>query len=284
MSVKHRVGFVGLGDMGEPMAHNLIAAGFDLTVFDVRNEPLELAKTKGARVARSLQELAQNSELIGLCVWSEDQLLDCIYGEEGLFASDAEARTLLIHSTVTPQTVQRIAKDCAARSWEFVDAPVSGGRAGSVAGTLTLMLGGTKESVQRCQSYCQAVGKNIFHIGENPGAGSIAKICNNMMALCNAFVVAESLKLASAYGISEEQIVKCARVSTGNSWFIENHGYFDQMLATHPQPDVFYKDLWEALEAGREKGVELLISGVVALSGPRLTQERKTTLRNRESK
>ncbi len=281
MSIQQRVGFVGLGDMGEPMAHNLADKGFHLTVFDVRSEPLAVAKGKGAQLASSLKDLADASELIGLCVWSEAQLLDCFYGEKGLFASEGEARTVLIHSTITPQAVQRLAGDCASRGWHLLDAPVSGGRAGSIAGTLTLMVGGAKETVQRCDAYLKAVGKNIIHIAETPGAGSIAKLCNNMMALCNAFVVSEAMKLASAYGISEEAIVHCARVSTGNSWFIENPAFFDHLLATHPQPDVFYKDLWEAVEAGKQKGVELTISGVVALSGPRLAEERKSILRAR---
>ncbi|QHE84305.1 NAD(P)-dependent oxidoreductase [Hydrogenophaga sp. BPS33] len=281
MSIQQRVGFVGLGDMGEPMAHNLVGKGFHLTVFDVRSEPLAVAKDKGAHLADSLRALADTSELIGLCVWSETQLLDCFYGDRGLFASQATARTVLIHSTITPQMVQRLAADCAARGWDLVDAPVSGGRAGSVAGTLTLMVGGDTEAVRRCDGYLKAVGKNIFHIGDAPGAGSIAKLCNNMMALCNAFVVSEAKKLASAYGICEEAIVECARVSTGNSWFIENEGFFDNLLTTHPQPDVFYKDLWEAVEAGKQKGVELTISGLVALAGPRLAEERKSILRER---
>ncbi|HSV82405.1 MAG TPA: NAD(P)-binding domain-containing protein, partial [Ramlibacter sp.] len=115
--MQQRVGFVGLGDMGEPMAHNLIAKGFDVTVFDVRPTPLTVAKSKGARSAETLRDLADASDLIGLCVWSEEQLLECIYGERGLFASQGRARTLLIHSTVTPRAVQRIANDCASRGW-----------------------------------------------------------------------------------------------------------------------------------------------------------------------
>lgn len=263
------------------MAHNLVAKGFYLTVFDVRSEPLATAKSKGAHLAASLKDMADVSDIVGLCVWSESQLLDCFYGERGLFSSEAKARTVLIHSTVTPQTVERIAGDCASRGWHLLDAPVSGGRAGSVAGTLTLMVGGNMQAVRQCDGYLNAVGKNIFHIAETPGSGSIAKLCNNMMALCNAFVIAEAKKLASAYGIPEQSIVNCARVSTGNSWFIENPEFFDHLLETHPQPDVFYKDLWEAVEAGKQKDVELTISGVVALGGPRMVQERKSILRHR---
>lgn len=278
------VGFVGLGDMGEPMAHNLIARGFDVSVFDLRAAPLQLVKEKGGRVASSLKELADTCDTLGLCVWSEEQLLDCFYGEGGLFASEAGGRTLLVHSTVTPGFIDRVAKDCDQRGWDLLDAPVSGGRAGSIAGTLTLMVGGAMPAFERCEPYLRAVGTNIFHMGETPGAGAVMKLCNNMMALCSAFVANEAFKLATAFGIDEKSVIDCARVSTGNSWIIEHPGFFDDLLTSHPHPDVFYKDLWEAVEAGKKKGLELTISGVVALCGPRFSEERKAIIRERKSR
>lgn len=279
-----RVGFVGLGDMGEPMAHNLLAKGFEVSVFDLRPGPLKIAKDKGAQVAASLADLADSCDTIGLCVWNEDQLTDCIYGEGGLFSSETTGRTLLIHSTVTPGFIARLAKSCGERGWHLLDAPVSGARAGSIAGTLTLMVGGDRASFLRCEPYLKAVGSNVFHMGETPGAGSVMKLCNNVMALCNAFVANEAFKLATAFGIDERRVIECARVSTGNSWIIEHPGFFDNLLTTHPQPDVLYKDLWEAVEAGKSKGLELTISGLVALCGPRMSEERKTVIRERSSR
>lgn len=279
-----RVGFIGLGDMGEPMAHNLLAKGFPVSVFDTRPAPLQTAQAKGAVVAASLAAMAENCDVIGICVWSEDQVNEILYGKDGLLSGTARGVTLLIHSTVTPQTVERIETACAAKGWSVLDAPVSGGRAGSVAGTLTLMVGGSKPNFDRCRPYFDAVGKNIFHVGERAGMGEVAKLCNNIMALCNCFVVAETLKLAVAYGIEEAAIVEVARVSTGNSWWTENPEFFDNLITHHPQPDVLSKDLWEAVYAGREKGLDLLLSGVVALSAPRMTSERIAQLHARAAK
>jgi len=280
-SIALRVGFIGLGDMGEPMAHNLLAKGFPVTVFDTRAEPLQAAKARGAVVATSLAAMAGSCDVIGICVWSEEQVNEILHGQDGLLSGDAQGVTLLIHSTVTPQMVERTEITCASRGWNVLDAPVSGGRAGSVAGTLTLMVGGSKQNFDRCRPYFDAVGKNIFHVGERAGMGEVAKLCNNMMALCNCFVVAETLKLAAAYGIDETAIVEVAKVSTGNSWWIENPQFFDHLIMHHPQPDVLSKDLWEAVYAGREKGLDLLLSGVVALSAPRMTSDRIAQLRAR---
>lgn len=276
-----RLGFIGLGDMGEPMAHNLIDKGFDVTVFDVRQECLELAANKGAKVAKHLAEIADSCDIVGICVWSEEQLLSILYGEKGLFSSDARNLTLLIHSTVSPQTVQDIAATCANKGWQVLDVPVSGGRAASIAGKLTLMVGGSREVFSKCEPYFQAVGENIFYIAETPGAGEVAKLCNNLMALCNAYIVTEALKLGAAYGIAEDVVLDVAKVSTGNSWFVENRSFFDNIISTHSQPDVLSKDLWSAIDVAKEKGIELIIASVVAISAPRKTAERIELLRKR---
>lgn len=266
--------FIGLGDMGEPMAHNLLKAGFRVTVFDVRPEPIAAARALGAQVAQRPSDIPANCPLIGICVWSEQQVEELLHGEHGLLRSTAKDVTLLLHSTVTPQLVERTAAACAARGWTLLDAPVSGGRAGSVAGTLTLMVGGAAEAFARCRAYFDAVGSNIFHVGEQAGAGAVAKLCNNLMALCNAFAMAEARQLAGAYGVREDMLFDVARVSTGNSWWIEHADFFDNLIRTHAQPDVLSKDLWECVQAGREKGLDLVVAGTTALSAPRLTRER----------
>jgi 3-hydroxyisobutyrate dehydrogenase-like beta-hydroxyacid dehydrogenase len=272
------VAFIGLGDMGEPMAHNLLAAGFRVTVFDVRAQPLALARDKGATVAKTPADIPAQCPVIGLCLWNEQQIDDVLHGEHGLMRSEARDVTLLVHSTVTPQLVARIVAACDERGWTVLDAPVSGGRAGSVAATLTLMVGGDKPAFERCLPYFNAVGKHVFHVGTRPGAGAVAKLCNNLMALCNIFALAEATQLAAAYDVNEKTMLDVARVSTGNSWWIENWGFFDNLIGTHAQPDVLSKDLWECVEAAREKGLELTIAGVTALSAPRLTRERLASL------
>ncbi|RYG10208.1 MAG: NAD(P)-dependent oxidoreductase [Burkholderiales bacterium] len=277
------VGFIGLGDMGGPMADNLVAAGFDVTVFDARPEPLRAAAAKGARIGTTLAALASTCSTIGICVWSDEQLVGAVLGEEGLIAGTAKSLTLVVHSTVRPATIERIAKAFAARAWSVIDAPVSGGRAASLTGTLSLMVGGDKSLFERHQPYLDAVGKNIFYVGAMPGLGEVAKLCNNLMGLCSAFAIVEGMKLGAAYGLDEETICRIASVSTGNSWYIQNWGFFDHLIKTHPQPDILYKDLWEAVHAGKDKGLQLVITGMVALTAPRLMSERHAELTRREA-
>jgi 3-hydroxyisobutyrate dehydrogenase len=278
------VAFIGLGDMGEPMAHNLLKAGFRVTVYDVRPEPLAAARALGASCAQRPADIPDRCSRIGICVWNEEQVEDLLHGESGLLRSGARDVTLLLHSTVTPQLVQRIAASCAARGWSVLDAPVSGGRAGSVAATLTLMVGGDTVAFERCADYLRAVGRNIFHVGTEPGAGAVAKLANNLMALCNAFAMSEALQLAQAYGVRENTLMEVARVSTGNSWWIENRDFFDNLIRTHAQLDVLSKDLWECVQAGREKGLDLAVAGITALSAPRLTRERLQYLAARDER
>jgi 3-hydroxyisobutyrate dehydrogenase len=272
------VGFVGLGDMGGPMADNLVAAGFDVTVFDTRAGPLEGAVAKGAKAARSLQEMPGRCASIGICVWSDEQLIDAVFGAAGLLSAKSPALTLIIHSTVRPQTVERIASAFEARGWAVLDAPVSGGRAASLKGQLSLMVGGDEALFARHAPYFNCVGLNVFHVGARAGLGEVAKLCNNLMGLCNAFAILEALKLGAAYGVEEDVIRRVAAVSTGNSWYVENWGFVDNLIQTHPQPDILYKDLWEATYAAKDKGLQLVITGLVALTAPRLMKERHIDL------
>ncbi|HSV84606.1 MAG TPA: SgcJ/EcaC family oxidoreductase [Ramlibacter sp.] len=269
-----RVGFIGLGDMGGPMADNLLAAGFDLSVFDLRPGPLEAARAKGARAAQSLRELADSCGTIGICVWSDDQLTEAVLGPQGLIHGQAAQLTLVVHSTVRPRTVEEIAEAFAPKGWAVLDAPVSGGRAASLTGTLTLMVGGERAQYERHLPYFQAVGEHLFHVGPLAGLGEVAKLCNNLMGLCNAQALIEALKLGTAYGIEEEMLRDVARVSTGDSWYVRNWSFVDNLLKTHPQRDVMYKDLGEALHAARARGVQLLLTGAAAAAAPQIYEER----------
>jgi 3-hydroxyisobutyrate dehydrogenase len=278
------IGFIGLGDMGGPMAHNLIAGGFDVTVFDLRREALLAAKEKGARIADSLAGLPQSCRTVGICVWSDDQVNDAVLGPQGLITGDAKAFTLVVHSTVRPQTIDRIAAAFAPKGWEVVDAPVSGGRAASLTGTLSLMVGAPKASYERLLPYLNTVGAHLFHVGEKPGLGEVAKLCNNLMGLCNTYAVVEAMKLGASYGIDEEMVRKVASVSTGMSWYTEHWEFVDNLIKTHPQRDVLYKDLWEAVYAAKQKDLQLVLTGVAALSAPGLIDERRALLNDRQQK
>lgn len=277
-----RVGFIGLGDMGGPMAHNLLAAGFDVEVFDLRRAAMLDAKQRGARIADGLASLPGTCRTIGVCVWSDEQVMDAVLGSQGLVTGNAETLTLVVHSTVRPQTIDRIADAFAAKGWEVVDAPVSGGRAASLTGTLSLMVGATKASYERLLPYLNTVGQHIFHVGEKPGLGEVAKLCNNLMGLCNVYALVEAMKLGASYGIDEVMVRKVASVSTGMSWYSEHWDLVDNLIRTHPQRDVLYKDLWEAVLAAKQQDLQLVLTGVAALSAPGLIDERRALLEERQ--
>lgn len=267
--------------MGGPMAANLARANAGLVVFDTRSEAVAELVKEGAEAAHSLADMANRCSTIGICVWSDAQLEEIIFGVEGLLVARAGPTTLIIHSTISPARISDIADRCAKEGWQAIDAPISGGRAGAINGTLTLMVGGSKELFDLHQPYFKVIGEHIFHVGLMPGSGEVAKLCNNLMGLCNAYGIVEAMKLGAAYGVDEAMIRDTAMVSTGNSWYLENYGFFDNLIETHPHLSVLYKDLWEAVHAAQAKDLHLVISGSVALSAPALLAERREHLRAR---
>lgn len=276
------IGFVGLGDMGGPIAENLQKKfGRPIQVFDLKPDLCAKLKRSGAVVAPSLVELAKACETIGVCVWNEMHLMDVVFGEGGLLSSGAKDRTLVIHSTVTPAAIERIAGRCRSEGWKVLDAPVSGEAMARFDGTLTVMVGGDRKRFDDNAHYFSCIGTKIFHVGEREGAGEVVKLCNGLLYLCTVFCGIEALKLAKAYGISERTVFDIASVSTGNSWYVQNPDFLDYMMLTHPQPDDLAKDVWEAVKAAKDVDLQLVIGGAVAMISPRLSRERRAELLSR---
>ena len=276
------VGFVGLGDMGGPIAENLQQKfGRPIQVFDRKKDLCSKLERSGAVVASSLAQLAQDCQSIGICVWNELHLVDAIFGEGGLLSGNARDRTLIVHSTVTPAAIAKIADGCRAKGWKVLDAPVSGMRMARFDGTLTVMVGGNRKSFDDHLHYFKCIGKEVFHVGEREGAGEVAKLCNGLLYLCTVFCGIEALKLAKAYGVSEKTVFDIAAVSTGNSWYVQNPDFLDNMMLTHPQPEDLGKDVWEAVKAAKDVDLQLVIGGAVAMISPRLSRERRADLLSR---
>lgn len=283
MASELTVGFVGLGDMGAPIAENLQRKyGRPIRVFDLKPGLCEQLRRAGAQVASSLQDIAMTCDTIAVCVWNEGHLMDVVFGERGLLASQARNRTLVIHGTVTPSAIERIAAGCRAQGWSVLDAPVSGERNARFDGTLTVMVGGPKKAFDAHRHYFDCMGRRIFHVGEREGAGEVVKLCNGLLYLTSVFCGIEALKLAKAYGIEEQTVFDIASVSTGNSWYVQNPDFLDKMMLTHPQPADLAKDVWEAVKAAKDVDLQLVIGGVVAMMSPRLSRERRAELLARE--
>lgn len=280
MESSDRVGFVGLGTMGKPMVVALVRAGIATVVYDQRADAMASVVALGASPAPSLAYMAEHCRLICICVLDDDQVRDVIMGATGLLAAIADAppsmpeRTIVIHSTCSLDTIAELTEASRGLGVHVVDAPVSGAREGAEEGTLTIMVGGEAEQVALCTPILDAVGSTTFHVGSTAGAGTAAKLANNLMALCNGLVAIEALSLSSAYGINDATMLAIASVSTGSSYWTTKPDSLDQFR--HPQgrsEDVGYivsKDLRNALSAGRAKGKELSICAVAAEVGATL--------------
>ena len=223
-----RVGFIGLGNMGKPMAKNLLEAGFALCVLDLDPMPVAELVALGARAAATPRALAETSDIICSVVMNDRQTLDIMLDPaEGVLAGAAPGSLIVLHSTIGVDTCRAVAAGAAAKAIAVIDAAVSGAEERAELGTLSLMIGGDAAQVERARPLFEVVGSQLFHVGEL-GMGQVAKQCNNLMSLVNIHVVEEALRLAARLGIAETKMREVAQASTGDSWALRN---IDQMRA-----------------------------------------------------
>lgn len=269
-----KVGFIGLGNMGKGMAVNLARAGVDLTVFDLSAEPLRELAALGAKVAGSCGELGERCDIVEIVVVNDRQVEQVVYGDgrgdRGVLATARPGTIIVIHSTVHPETCQKIAAAARERGVGVIDAAVSGAEARSKEGTLTLMVGGPTELVDACRPIFDIVGERVFHLGE-VGRGQVAKLCNNLMSIVNLATVEEALRLAERAGIDEKQMIEIASVSTGESWALHGFGPMRDLMrgrgATQSIAVIARKDVALAVEMAKSLGAEVPVAEfVVGLS------------------
>jgi 3-hydroxyisobutyrate dehydrogenase-like beta-hydroxyacid dehydrogenase len=265
-----KIGFIGLGNMGEPMATNIAKAGFDLTVYDIRPEPLRALEKLGAKVARSTQEVGERCDIIETIVVNDAQVEEVILGKDGggVLAGARPGAIIVIHSTVHPKTCQRIAALAKDKKVGVLDAAVSGAESGARAGTLSLMVGGDPALLAVCRPVFSVIGKNIFHMGD-VGMGEVTKLANNLMAIVNMQSTREGLRLARLAGIDEQKMLEVVKASTGNSWAVQNWGAMRQTVqnyTTGPKgmAQVGYKDISLAVAVGHDVGASLPVAALVS--------------------
>jgi 3-hydroxyisobutyrate dehydrogenase-like beta-hydroxyacid dehydrogenase len=221
-----KLGFIGLGNMGEGMAHNLARAGFPLTVRDLRPEPIARLASAGAVSADSNFEVGRSSDVVSIAVFSEDQVRQtCLPhgGDAGLIAGLSAGGIIAIHSTVPASLSRDLTILAAPRGIHILDAPMTGG--GEVAareGKLTFFVGGDAAAFERCKPAFEAMTSNLFHVG-SLGAGAAAKIMSNFLAISNTIVVREALRLARGFGIPEQKLLEIVNSGgVGSSWVSNN--------------------------------------------------------------
>jgi 3-hydroxyisobutyrate dehydrogenase len=214
------VGFIGVGNMGNPMASNVLKAGFPMIVYDRNPQAMESLLQAGAQRAASAREVVEGSEIV-LTSLPASPDVEAVYLEPGGLVDSAKPGTMLIDlSSVLPSTPRKIEPRAQARGVHFLEAPVSGGVSGARAATLAIMVGGDPETLTRAQPVLRAIGPNIFHVGP-VGAGNTVKAINNMMASVNALAMMEGVALGVKAGLDPMTIYEVVKASSGGSKALE---------------------------------------------------------------
>ncbi len=256
-----RVGFIGLGNIGKPMAINLAKAGFDLMVYDLRAEPMAELAALGAKCARSADEIGRHAEIIELVVVDDAQVAAVTFEEGGVLASAKPGSIIAIHSTVHPRTVRQVAALAQTKGVTVIDAEVSGGERGAYAETLCYMVGGDKNAFEKCRPLFATSGASIFHLGEL-GAGAATKLAHNLIVYVNMLAASEGMRLAQAAGVdiaAMEQVVQAgaAQSRVADHWSLQSRLGATYTTGASGLIQLIHKDLRLALELGHDLGVAL---------------------------
>ncbi|MCQ4271858.1 3-hydroxyisobutyrate dehydrogenase [Pseudomonas kuykendallii] len=254
------IGFLGLGNMGGPMARNLLKAGHALSVFDLSATAVAAAVEAGATAVASPAELAQRNVEVIISMLPASAHVKAVYlGEDGLLAHVRPGVLLIDCSTIDPISAREVAKAAAEHGNPMLDAPVSGGTGGAEAGTLTFMVGGSAGDFALAQPLLGAMGKNIVHCGDT-GNGQVAKVANNMLLGISMIGVAEAMSLGVALGMDAKVLAGVINTSSGRCWSSDTYNPFPGVLENAPASrgysggfgsDLMLKDLGLATEAAR---------------------------------
>ncbi|HKF35317.1 MAG TPA: 2-hydroxy-3-oxopropionate reductase [Ktedonobacteraceae bacterium] len=258
------IGFIGLGIMGKPMAHNLLNAGFPLVVLNrhqaVTDEFVAAGSTSGARP----RDIAAACDVLITMLPGSPQVEEVLLGPAGVIEGAHAGLIVVDMSTISPAVTKTLASRLAERGIAMLDAPVSGGDRGAVAGTLSIMVGGDQETFKRCLPIFQALGKTIVHIGES-GAGQVVKACNQIVVALVIEAVSEALVLGSKAGVDPAKILQVLSGGLAANRVLQLRGA--SMLTHDFTPGgrirFHHKDLGIALEAGRTYGVSLPVTALV---------------------
>lgn len=276
-----RVGFIGLGNQGLPIAAHLAPAGFETTVYDIAEAPVQELVGGGAKAAGSPREVGVNAELVGICVPEDSHVLDVVLGEDGLLEGMQAGGVILIHSTVLPETASKVAAAASEKDVAVLDACVTGGQARALTKQITYLIGGSEAAVEKARPYFEATSEvPIVHAGEL-GNGAKLKLCINLITYIQWSAAYESMALARAIGLPQE-ILEAAGRSNGQLTdmmvsYLAGHKLpeearksegFQTLMRSHMK--IAEKDLAWALQLARQAGVSLPVGSLVSQSMARL--------------
>ncbi len=254
-----KIGFIGLGNMGNPMVRNLLTNGHSVRVFDVVPELVNKLTDLGCEAATSAGKCAHGVDVVITMLPSSPHVRRVYQDAHGVLASVSPGTLLIDSSTIDPHTARDVAMDALGKGLAMVDAPVSGGTGGAEAGTLTFMVGGSIDNFTRTKPILEAMGKNIVHCGD-AGNGQVAKICNNMMLAIEMIATAEGMALATKLGMDPKVFAGIANTSSGRCWSSDTYNPYPGVIPTAPASrgysggfgtDLMLKDLTLVTEAAK---------------------------------
>ncbi len=258
------IGFIGLGIMGKPMSKNLLKAGYALVVHDLSRAAVDELVAAGARSATNAREVAAQCDVLITMVPDSPDVEAVAYGPDGALAGLRPGTIWADMSTISPVTSRKVAADAAKKGVQMLDAPVSGGEKGAIAGTLSIMVGGPKEAFEAMLPIFQVLGKTIVHMGDS-GAGQVTKAANQIVVALTIEAISEALVLASKAGVDPAKVRQVLLGGFCQSRILELHG--ERMIKREFAPGfkirLHRKDLAIALNAGKEFGVPLPVTAQV---------------------
>ena len=265
-----KIGFIGLGNMGNPMCRNLLKHGHALKIYDVVPELVKKLEKEGCEVATSAGDCAKGVEVMITMLPSSPHVRSVYLGEYGVLRGAKPGTPLIDSSTIDPLTSREVAMDAKAKGCPMVDAPVSGGVGGAEAGTLTFMVGGESHDYETAKPILQAMGKNIVHCG-GIGNGQVAKICNNMMLAIEMIATSEGMTLAAKLGMDPKIFAAIVNTSSGRCWSSDTYNPYPGVLDNVPASrgytggfgaDLMLKDLTLVTEAAKSAKHPVLLGAV----------------------
>ena len=256
------IAFIGLGNMGGPMAANLVRNGESVVVFDLVADAVKQLEDKGAMAAASPQEAVTNADVVVTMLPAAQHVKSLYLGEQGIIAHAKTGALFIDCSTIDAQSAKEVGAGAINAGYAFIDAPVSGGVAGAAAGTLTFIMGGDDAAVSRAKPVLKHMGANLFHAGEL-GAGQIAKLCNNMLLSVLMTGTSEALQLAIANGLDPKVMSDIMLQSSGCNWTLQKYNPCPDVMDNVPSSNQYQggfmvklmnKDLSLAMEAAQQVG------------------------------
>ncbi|MCD1278238.1 3-hydroxyisobutyrate dehydrogenase [Psychrobacter sp. CCUG 69069] len=261
---KPNIAFIGLGNMGAPMAENLLKAGYSLSVYDLSESATQRLQQAGASVADSPKDAASNAQVIISMLPAGMHVHSVYLGENGLLAELPKGTLVIDSSTIAAADATVVAEAASNLGIDFLDAPVSGGTGGAVAGSLTFIVGGSAHAFAKAEPILAVMGKNIFHAGDH-GAGQVAKICNNMLLGILMAGTAEAINLGVKNGLDPKVLSDIMLQSSGRNWTLEVYNPYPQVMENVPSSNgyqggftskLMQKDLNLAMQTAQDTNVE----------------------------